>query len=339
MDPGVKDSPFFIYLAHTMPHQPISTSERFLKTSARGLYGDVLRTIDAGVGRILETLQEAGIDENTLVIFTSDNGPWLTLNQYGGSAGLLREGKGWTYEGGIRVPFIARWPRRVPAGLVNSGIASTMDIYTTCLRLSGAEIPSDRIVDGEDILPLLTGEEPSPHKAFFYYSGHLLEAVRDGKWKLRIGRSSASDGSIAEELFDLEVDPSEKFNLAAAFPRRVEALKSLLEKEKSEMIPGPAYADNLRNLQMLRELYRTRGGIKIKPPEPAATVRRIIAGRALSGRTLGGPPALFHRSDRRAEAAPAHSGLAVGDSRHKFPVTPLQNTHSRVLAHRIPEAS
>ena len=177
------------------------------------------------------------------------------------------------YEGGIRVPFIARWPRRIPAGLVKDGIASTMDIYSTCLRLAGAQIPYDRIVDGEDILPLLTGQEPFPHKAFFYYSGHLLEAVREGKWKLRIGRSSALDGSIAEELFDLEVDPSEKFNLAAAFPERVEALKSLLEKEKSEMVPGPAYADNLRNLQMLRELYRPRGGIKIKPPEPAETLR------------------------------------------------------------------
>ena len=268
-----KDSPFFIYLAHTMPHQPISASERFLKTSPRGLYGDVVNTIDSGVGRILETLQEEGIDEDTLVMFTSDNGPWLTLNQYGGTAGLLREGKGWTYEGGIRVPFIARWPRGLPAGLVKGGIASTMDIYSTCLRLAGAQIPSDRIVDGEDILPLLRGQEPSPHRAFFYYAGDRLEAVREGKWKLRIGRSSARDGSIAEELFDLEVDPSEKFNLAAAFPERLEALKGLLEKEKSEMVPGPAYADNLRNLQMLRELYRPRGGIKIKPPAPAETVR------------------------------------------------------------------
>ncbi len=268
-----KDSPFFIYLAHTMPHQPISASEKLLKTSPRGLYGDVVTTIDAGVGRILETLREEGIDENTLVMFTSDNGPWLTLNQYGGTAGLLREGKGWTYEGGIRVPFVARWPRRLPAGLIQDGIASTMDIYSTCLLLAGAEIPSDRIVDGEDILPLLTGQEPSTHKAFFYYSGHLLEAVREGKWKLRIGRSSALDGSIAEELFDLEVDPSEKFNLAAAFPQRVEALKGLLEKEKREMVPGPAYEDNLRSLQMLRELYGPRGGVKIRPPEPAETVR------------------------------------------------------------------
>ena len=157
-----KDSPFFIYLAHTMPHQPLSASEKFLRTSPRGLYGDVVTTIDRGVGRILETLQEEGIDEDTLVIFTSDNGPWLTLKQYGGSAGLLREGKGWTYEGGIRVPFIARWPGRLPAQLVKGSIASTMDIYSTCLRLAGAEIPSDRIVDGKDILPMLTGEGQSP---------------------------------------------------------------------------------------------------------------------------------------------------------------------------------
>ncbi len=233
----------------------------------------MVSTIDWGVGRILEALQEEGIDENTLVMFSSDNGPWLTLNQYGGTAGLLREGKGWTYEGGIRVPFIARWPGRLPAGLVQGGIASTMDIYSTCLRLAGAEIPSDRIVDGKDILPMLSGREPSPHSNFFYYAGDRLEAVREGKWKLRIGRSSAVDGSIGEELFDLEVDPSEKFNLAEAFPEKVEALKGLLEKEKSEMVPGPAYADNQRNLRMLRELYRPRGGIKINPPDPAETVR------------------------------------------------------------------
>ena len=239
---GWKDSPFFIYLAHTMPHQPLSASEKFLRTSPRGLYGDVVTTIDRGVGRILETLQEEGIDEDTLVIFTSDNGPWLTLKQYGGSAGLLREGKGWTYEGGIRVPFIARWPGRLPAQLVKGGIASTMDIYSTCLRLTGAEIPSDRIVDGKDILPMLTGEGQSPHETFFYYSGTRLEAVREGKWKLRIGRSSAGDGSISTELFDLEVDPSEKFDLADAFPERVESLNAFLENEKSEMVPEPADA-------------------------------------------------------------------------------------------------
>ena len=141
------------------------------------------------------------------------------------------------------------------------------------LRLAGAEIPSDRIVDGKDILPMLSGQEPSPHSTFFYYAGDRLEAVREGKWKLRIGRSSALDGSISKELFDLEVDPSEKFNLAAAFPQRVEALKGLLEKEKSEMVPGPAYADNQRNLRMLRELYRPRGGIKIQPPDMAETRR------------------------------------------------------------------
>ena len=156
---------------------------------------------------------------------------------------------------------------------MRGGIASTMDIYSTCLRLAGAEIPSDRIVDGKDILPLLTGEGKSPHKTFFYYAGDGLEAVREGKWKLRIGRSSARDGSISTELFDLEVDPSEKFDLAEAVPERVEALKGLLEKEKSEMIPGPAYEDNQRSMQKLRELYRPRGGIKIRPPDPSETVR------------------------------------------------------------------
>ena len=224
------------------------------------------------MGRILQTLREEGLDEETLVIFTSDNGPWMTLNQHGGTAGLLRESKGWTYEGGMRVPFIARWPGRIPAGLVRDGIASTMDIYATCLTLAGAEIPSDRVVDGRDILPLLSGRGPSPHQTFFYYSADRLEAVRKEAWKLRIGRSSARDGSISQELFHLGVDPSEKFDLSNAFPEKFEELKELLEKEESEMVPGPAYQENLKSVEMLRELYRPHGGIDIRPPDPVDSV-------------------------------------------------------------------
>ena len=260
-----KDAPFFIYLAHTMPHQPLYVSEKFQGKSLRGLYGDVVETIDWGVGQILEAVRQEGIDENTVVMFTSDNGPWLVLNQYGGSAGLLRGGKGSTYEGGIRVPFVIRWPGRIPPGQTLPGIASTMDVFATCVSWAGGELPTDRIVDGKNLMPMLTGIEKSPHEDFYYYSGHNLHAVREGAWKLRIAPGPA--GEISVELFDLETDPSEKYNLADVFPERVKQLKAKMEKERSELVPGPAYEASLRGIELLRERYLPRGGIKIKPPE------------------------------------------------------------------------
>src|SRR5262245_24789339 len=230
-----KDGPFFLYLAYTMPHVPLFASEKFRGKSRRGLYGDVVETIDWSAGRILETLAQEGLDRNTIVAFSSDNGPWLIKREEGGSAGLLREGKGTTYEGGMRVPFIARWPDRIPAGLVSAEVATAMDLYTTFLTLAGFRVPDDRVVDGKDIMPLLERKGTSPHDAFYYYQGPVLEAVRQGKWKLRIavesrewpahrdkvlgaireGKRTLAAASVAgarvkTELFDLEVDPGER---------------------------------------------------------------------------------------------------------------------------------
>jgi arylsulfatase A len=261
-----KDVPFFIYLAHNMPHQPVHASKRFRGTSRRGLYGDAVATIDSGVGKILDALKQERIDGNTFLMFTSDNGPWLVMNQDGGTAGLLRDGKGTTYEGGIRVPFVARWPGQIPAGRVSAGIASTMDLYTTCLTLAGAKIPSDRIVDGKNIMPMLKGEAESPHNTFSYYSYDQLEAIREGPWKLRVTRQPSKEAML--ELFDLDTDPSEKFNLAEAYPERVKRMRAALAREQSEMVPGPAYEPGRKSLELLGELYRKKGGIKVGPPKP-----------------------------------------------------------------------
>ena len=241
-----KGSPFFLYLAYTMPHVPLHASGKFSGRSRRGLFGDVVETIDWSAGRILDALREEGLEAGTLVVFTSDNGPWLHLPPRmfsggqiqewdAGSAGPLRGWKGTTYEGGVRVPFIARWPGRIPAGRTSAEMASTMDLYTTFLRLAGGAPPSDRPVDGLDIFPLLSGAGKSPRGDFFYYSGKSLEAVREGPWKLRL------TGQPPEaELFDLELDPSEMYDLAKLHPAVVDHLRARMADFKSKMVVGKA---------------------------------------------------------------------------------------------------
>jgi arylsulfatase A-like enzyme len=224
-----KDRPFFLYLPHTMPHVPLFVSESFKGKSKRGLYGDVIEEIDWSVGRILKTLKELGIDEKTLVLFTSDNGPWLGKRKNGGSALPLRDGKFSTYEGGMREPCIARWPGRVPAGTVCPQVCSTIDLLPTFAQLAGAKLPADRVIDGKDIWPLMSGTPgaKSPHKAFFYYRGNNLEAVRSGKWKLRRGKKT--------ELYDLEADISEANNVAAEHPGIVKRLTYIMKEFDREL--------------------------------------------------------------------------------------------------------
>jgi len=223
------DAPFFLYLAHSMPHLPVRTSERFRGASDGDLYGDVIETIDWSVGRIRRTLEEKGIADNTLVIFTSDNGPWLDLPErmlhegverwHGGSPGPLRGAKGTTYEGGFRVPMIACWPGHIPPDTRNAHVATTMDVLPTLAALSGATFPGDRTLDGCDILPLLQGKTESPHEYFYYFRGDHLQAVRHGDWKLRRETPNAE-----VELFHLGRDPRELYNVAGAHPEVVQHL-------------------------------------------------------------------------------------------------------------------
>ncbi len=226
------EAPFFLYLAHSMPHLPVSTSEQFEGKSDGGLYGDVIETIDWSVGRIREALAKKGVSDNTLIVFTSDNGPWLDLPDrmlnenverwHGGSPGPLRGAKGTTWEGGMRVPMIACWPGCIPAGTRNAQVASTMDILPTLAGIAGVAPPTDRTLDGQDILPLLQGEAESPHEYFYYFRGEHLQGVRHGAWKLR---REDKDGDA--ELFHLGRDPRELYNVAEAHP---ELTKDLLAR-------------------------------------------------------------------------------------------------------------
>jgi len=242
-----KDRPLFVYLAHSMPHVPLFTSADFKGRSLRGLYGDVIEEIDWSVGRVLDTLRELDLDKNTLVAFTSDNGPWLIFNDHGGSAGLLREGKGSTWEGGMREPTLFWWPGTIPAGVVPD-VGSTLDLLPTCAKLAGAELPADLTLDGVDISPALLGTGPSPRDEMFFYRGVQLYAVRKGPFKAHFITRSAYGGGKPEKhdpplLFNLEHDPSEKYNVAEQHPDVIAEIRKLAEAHQAAMVPGEPQLD------------------------------------------------------------------------------------------------
>lgn len=242
-----RDRPFFIYLAHNMPHTPLHVSDRFRGRSERGLYGDVIEEIDWSVGEVLNTLKEEGLDEDTLVIFTSDNGPWYLRGEAGGSATPLRSAKGATYDGGMRVPCIIRWPGHVPPGGVCKSVASTMDFLPTLARLAGADLDAGRAIDGKDILPLLTDPNAqSPHEAFYFYHQYYLHAVRSGPWKYRTDtplweedlydkRLKQYDAMTPEALYHLPTDPGEQKNLMGDHPEVVARLKTLMDRMRQDL--------------------------------------------------------------------------------------------------------
>ncbi len=237
-----KRGPFFLYLAHTFPHVPLFASGQFRRTSRRGLYGDVVEEVDWSVGRVRAALQKEGLAKNTLVFFTSDNGPWLIQGEAGGSAGPLREGKGSTWEGGMREPGIAWWPGRVQAGVVNHELACTMDLFTTALKLAGAEVPQDRVIDGVDMTPLLFGTGPDQREVFFYYRGTRLYAVRKGPFKAHYLTQSAygPDRPVPHDpplLFDLPHDPSERFDVATNYPDVLADLAREVERHRATVSP------------------------------------------------------------------------------------------------------
>jgi len=237
-----KDKPFFLYLAHNLPHVPLFVSKRSEGRSVRGLYGDVIEEIDDGVGRILETLRTEGLAENTFVVFTSDNGPWLTFDQHGGSAGLLREGKGCTFEGGMREPCIMWWPGSIEPGVVHD-MGATMDLYTTMLTLGGAEVPGDRVVDGVDISPAMFGTGSSPRETMFYYRGAQLYAARKGQYKAHfITKPAYGKGDTVHHdpplLYHLGHDPSEKYDIAKDHPDVIEEIRKEVARHEANLKKG-----------------------------------------------------------------------------------------------------
>lgn len=238
-----RDRPFFLYLPHTMPHVPLHVSEDFSGKSKRGLYGDVVEELDWGIGELLNALQVNGVDDNTLMIFTSDNGPWLVKEEHGGSAGSLREGKGTTFEGGMRVPCIMRWPGRIEAGRVERRMASTLDFLPTFAGLAGGAPPTDRALDGEDIRPLLLDGTGRNREEFHYFHQGQHQAFRSGKWKLKRPYKGRIYGKPVEHpalLFDLEADPGEQHNLAEAEPERVAEMEAAMDAFWASLQPLPA---------------------------------------------------------------------------------------------------
>lgn len=227
-----KQQPFFIYLAHNLPHVPLFASEDFTGTSRRGLYGDVIEEIDWSVGQVLETLRAEGLDENTMVVFTSDNGPWLSFDAHGGSAGLLRDGKGSTWEGGMREPTIFWWPGKITPSVVRE-MGCTLDLLPTIAAITGANAPSDRILDGYDLAPTLFHNLPSPRESMFYYHGQEVFAVRHGLFKAHFKTKTSYTGQRDAEvhdpplLFHLGHDPSEKYDIASEHPDVIDTLGQL----------------------------------------------------------------------------------------------------------------
>jgi len=237
--------PFFLYLAHTMPHWPLAASAAFRGKSARGLYGDAVAEVDWSVGEILKALEKAGVAKNTLVFFSSDNGP-ARLGLEGGSAGLYREGKATTWEGGVREPAIAYWPGRVPAGVTTPAFGVTMDLFTTFAKLGGASIPADRPIDGQDISDVVLKNAPGREPLLFYYNQGALRAVRSGPWKLHVSACCTQPGGADRAykdqapplLYNLEIDPSERHEAAAKNPDVVTRLLALIESHKKSFTPG-----------------------------------------------------------------------------------------------------
>ncbi|MFB0524683.1 MAG: sulfatase [Phycisphaerae bacterium] len=240
--------PFFLYLAHTMPHVPIFASPKFRGKSLRGLYGDVVEELDSSCGEILKSLRRLGLEDNTIVGFVSDNGPWLAKKTEGGSEGLFYEGKVSTWEGGHRVPAIFRWPGKIPAGVTNPAFATMMDLFVTFAMLGGAEAPTDRVIDGVDISQVLFKNSLGREALMFYYFGEELWAVRKGPWKIHVKTTRPASVSTWGEwpieehdpplLFNVEHDPSEKYNIAEKHPDIVKELLKVMKQHKKNVDAG-----------------------------------------------------------------------------------------------------
>jgi arylsulfatase A-like enzyme len=245
-----KDNPFFVYLPHGMVHVPLYVSDKFKGKSGAGLFGDVMMEVDWSVGEIMKVLRKNDLHENTLFVFTSDNGPWLNYGDHAGSASPLREGKGTMFDGGCREPTLAWWPGTIPENSECKEPAMTIDLLPTIAKLIDADLPKHRI-DGKDISALLTGDAKSPHEAYYFYYGNQLQAVRQGKWKLHFphgyrtmaGKPGGTGGiptnysqaKIGLSLFDLHSDISESKNVKDKFPKITNRLKSLGEKFNKEL--------------------------------------------------------------------------------------------------------
>jgi arylsulfatase A-like enzyme len=237
-----KSRPFLLYFAHTFPHVPLFASPAFRGKSRRGIYGDVVEELDWSVGQVLETLRSEEIAERTLVFFSSDNGPWLIMGNQGGSAGPLRDGKGSTWDGGMRVPGIAWWPGKIEPG-VHREAATMLDLLPTAAALAGAELPTDRTLDGLDLSPVLFAGKSLPKRPFFYYRGDKLMACRIGEWKAHFMTQTGYGQPLEEThdpplLFHLGIDPGESRNVAGEHSDVLEEIQAAVQAHRSALVPG-----------------------------------------------------------------------------------------------------
>ncbi len=246
------DEPFFLYFPHTMPHIPLFVSDPFYDADPHKAYAATIAEIDWSVGQILQTLKEQGLDQDTLVVYTSDNGPWLSMKHHGGSALPLRDGKFSTYEGGMRVPCIARWPGRVPAGRVSSEVGAAFDWLPTFASLADVPLPEDLVIDGLDLSPVLLSDAASPHDYFFYYRGERLQAVRRGPWKYNLpwtqNRRNQPPRVSPASLHHLPTDISEATDLASANPEIVKSLTAAATAFDGELKAATRPVGNLDDL-------------------------------------------------------------------------------------------
>ena len=282
-----RKKPFFVYLAHTMPHVKLAVSEEFKGKSAGGLYGDAVEEIDWNVGRLMQALKDEGLDDNTYVIYTSDNGPWYfgrsgghkkqmgkNWAEHGGSAKPLRGAKTTAWEGGLRVPFIIRAPGRVPAGTECDAVVATIDMMPTLAKLAVGAVPSDRVIDGLDVSALIHGETDRLDRPYFYYQHDCLRAVRYGKWKLMVPYTEPVEGSIASSwqkymekndvirvekpmLFDLEADISETTDVADRHPEKVAELLKLAKLAQQDIGDHDTFGEHARTFGAQRRTLST----------------------------------------------------------------------------------
>ena len=243
-----QDHPFFLYLPHTMPHMPLFRSQDFMGRSTAGVYGDVIEEIDWAIGQVLDTLDRLNLATQTLVVFTSDNGPWISFQTHGGSAGPLRHGKGTTFEGGMRVPGIFRWPGRI-APSTTQAIGSSMDLFATAITLAGGTVPTDRPIDGVDLSPVLFGTGSAPREVMAYYRMGELYAFRHGRYKVHFiteGRYGLPPSRVEHApplLFDLGADVGEQYDIATAQPEALTRIVAAAEQYHAEMTLGPPLFD------------------------------------------------------------------------------------------------
>ncbi len=304
-----KDQPFYLYFAHNAVHTPIYPGKAFAGKSQNGRFGDWVEEVDWSVGQVLDTLRAQGLDKDTIVVFTSDNGPWLTKGADGGSAGPLRGGKGSTWEGGVRVPTLAWWPGRIPAGSVNDAVAATIDLLPTFVALAGGTVPATPVIDGRDITPILLGQsKESAREAHYYFASYDLQAVRQGRWKLALSPQPEGMGKQAAKtppglrLYDLDADIGEQTDVAAQHPEVVARLKTLADKMAAE-IGGktPTARRPAGEVKDAKTLYQTvdyvpndakkaedkkpaakKGAAKASAPAKAASLAQAKSGDAIA---------------------------------------------------------